>query len=243
MRASRNGPPIDVRFLTFQANKAAEDSTGSGGHMSALNRVVFEKHLTDAKKQIQHALIRQVGLWAELAEEKPDIARCHRLSSDMHKAITLAEDAFAKLLVLNAQSLVVLRLYTDFSMYVSNDQDKAQILIAETERIEEQQVKDFQRETGAVLRMMEQSNLDILADNTAIITIGGSNVDLGIMLNTSPHTSKLFGYSRWQMERRNISMLLPDPIAELHDSFLRHYLVTGEGRLVDYTRFVFGLHK
>jgi PAS domain-containing protein len=243
MRASRNGAPVDVRFLTFQANKAAEDSTGSRGRMSALNRVVFEKHLTDAKKQIQHALIRQVGLWAELADEKPDIARCHRLSSDMYKAITLAEDAFAKLLALNSQSLLVLRLYADFIMYVSNDQDKAQVLIAEAERIEEQQLRDFQRETGTAIRMMDQSNLDILADNTAIVTIGGSHVDLGIIMDTSPYTCKLFGYSRWQMERRNISMLIPSPIAEAHDSFLRSYLETGEGRAVDYTRFVFGLHK
>jgi two-component system, LuxR family, sensor kinase FixL len=45
------------------------------------------------------------------------------------------------------------------------------------------------------------------------------------------------------MERRNISMLIPSPIAEEHDEFLGRYLVTGTGSVVDYTRVVFGLHR
>jgi hypothetical protein len=243
MRAARKSPAADVRFLIFQARKLKEDSTGSRGQMSALNRVAFEKHMADAKKRVQDALVKQVALWAELSETKPDITRCHKLSSDMFQAMVASENAFQQLLELNSQSLLVLRLYADFTMYVVNNQDKANTLIAEAERIEDQQSKEHQRESGAVIQIMEQSNLDILADNTAIITIGASFNNLGIILNASPYTTKLFGHSRWQLERRNVGMLIPAPISELHDMFLHRYLETGEGNVVDYTRVVLGLHR
>jgi PAS domain-containing protein len=234
---------VDVRYLIFQARKQAEDGTGTKGQMSALNRVAFEKHLADAKKQVYNALLSQVAFWAELAETKPDVTRCHRLSSEMNASITTAESAFFHLLALNSQSLLVLRLYADFTLYVVNNQEKAAILIADAERIEDQQTKEHHRESGAVVRVMQHSNLDILADNTAVVTIGASFNNLGIIISASPYTAKLFGYSRWQLERRNINMLIPSPIAEAHDGFLRNYLETGEGRIVDYTSVVFGLHR
>jgi PAS domain-containing protein len=243
IRAERKSPAIDVRFLVFQARKAAEDSTGTKGQMSALNRVVFEKHLADAKKHMQVALHKQMSFWGELSELTPDVTRCHRLSSHMNKAITAAENAFAQLLELNSQSLLVLRLYAEFTMYVINNQEKAAMLIAEAERIEEQQAKDHQREAGSAVRVMAQTNMDILADNTAIVTIGASYSNLGIISSASPFLTRMFGYSRWQLERRNISMLIPSPIAEMHDEFLRQYLTHGEGNVVDYTRVVFGLHR
>jgi PAS domain-containing protein len=232
-----------VRFLIFQQRKQAEDGTGSKGQMSALNRVAFEKHLADAKKHVNNALRCQVEFWGELAEAMPDVTRCHQLSSAMTSAISTAESAFYQLLQLNSQSLLVLRLYADFTMYVVNNQEKANMLIADAERIEDQQTKDYHRETGAVVRVMQHSNLDVLADNTAAVCIGGSFNNLGIILSANPYTSKLFGYSRWQLERRNVSMLIPSPLAEMHDGFLRNYLETGEGRVVDYTNVVFGLHR
>lgn len=73
--------------------------------------------------------------------------------------------------------------------------------------------------------------------------MGGAPSNLGIILSASPYTTKLFGHPRWAMERRNIAMLMPSPIAEFHDGFLRTFLDSGEGIVVNYTRVVFGLHK
>lgn len=243
IRAERRNPAVDIRFLIFQARKVAEDATGSKGQMSALNRVAFEKHLADARRMVQRTLARQVAFWGELASPAPDITRCHRLCSEINSAMAAAEHAFVQLLELNSQSLLVLRLYAEFTMYVVNNGEKANVLLAEAERLEEQQSKEHERETGAAIRIMEATNLDIMADNTAVVTLGASYSNLGIILSVTPYTCKLFGYSRWQMERRNISMLIPSPIAELHDDFLRRYLECGEGRVVDYTRIVFGLHR
>jgi hypothetical protein len=50
MRAERRGAALDVRYLIFSARKTAEDSSGSRGQITALQRVAFEKWLGDARK-------------------------------------------------------------------------------------------------------------------------------------------------------------------------------------------------
>lgn len=101
----------------------------------------------------------------------------------------------------------------------------------------------------------------------AVVVADASASSLGVIRSVNAAAIKLFGHSRWQMERRNLSMLMPSPFAELHDSFMRRwgeyrlhfqlpstflvhmqathnrYLVTGTSAVVDYTRVLFGLHR
>lgn len=67
------------------------------------------------------------------------------------------------------------------------------------------------------------------------MTISGSPHNLGTILSANTIACRLFGYARWQLVRRNVSCLVPSPLSEAHDAFLRAYLRTGEGNVVDYT--------
>jgi hypothetical protein len=185
MRAEKRAPWVDIQFLIYSARKKASDGTGSKGQMSALSRVTFEKYLADARKQVHVALNRQALFWRALQETVVDVTEMQKLATEMNVAIASAEHAFSELLALNSQSLVVLRLYADFTMYVQNNPEKAGILVAEAERIEDQQTKDHQSESGTVVRIMDISNLDVMADNTAVVTIGGTAANLGMILNTN----------------------------------------------------------
>ena len=243
VRAERRNPLPDIQYFIFQARRRAEDAASAKGQMSVMARVAYEAHIADAKHAVHNALAQQVAFWGELAAPVPDVTRCHRILGDMNRAIASAETAFRKVLEINSQSLAALRLYAEFCMYVVNNTDKAAMLLAEADRLEEQAAKEHERETGAAIRMLEHCNLDVFADNTAVVTISGSYHNMGIILSVSPFTSKMFGYSRYQMERRPIDMLVPPPLAESHDFYMRAYVDTGEGRVVDYTRAVFGLHR
>lgn len=55
------------------------------------------------------------------------------------------------------------------------------------------------------------------------------------------HACKLFGITRVKALQHNISELLPSPIAEMHDGFMRRYLRTGSGNIIDNTRAVLGV--
>jgi len=243
LQAERRHPPLDVAFLVFQARKLAEDNTGSGGQMSALNRVTFEKYSADARKFVLRSAMRQLSFWTELLDTQPDLSRLHTLSSEMNDAISAAERCFIELFAINPQSLSIMRLYAAFNSYVCCNPDKAAVLLQEAERIEDQKSKDHRTESGGTnLQIMAESTLDIMADNTAVFTIGGQPRNLGIIITANAQTSKLFGYSRLQLERRNFFSLLPNPLGLAMENMLRRYVSTGEGKIAS-THVVFGQNK
>jgi len=62
----------------------------------------------------------------------------------------------------------------------------------------------------------------------------------GVVLSFSATAERLFGYSEDQVVGRNVSMLMPSPDREQHDSYLERYLSTGERRIVGIGRIVSG---
>jgi len=54
---------------------------------------------------------------------------------------------------------------------------------------------------------------------------------------------RLFGYSAAELLGRNVSVLMPEPYASRHDSFISRYLETGERRVIGIGREVQGLRR
>ena len=77
----------------------------------------------------------------------------------------------------------------------------------------------------------------------AVVVIGAETNNLGIIQTVNSAACKLFGYVRNEMQHRNVSMLMPPAIGVLHDGFLKRYMKSGDGLMVDYTRVVIGLHR
>jgi PAS domain S-box-containing protein len=81
------------------------------------------------------------------------------------------------------------------------------------------------------------SILDNVVD--AIITINES----GSIESWSKGAERLFGYQAEDVLRRNVRMLMPEPHSSAHDGYLRHYMETGERRIIGTRREVEALHK
>ncbi|WP_262028125.1 PAS domain-containing sensor histidine kinase [Microvirga sp. Mcv34] len=73
----------------------------------------------------------------------------------------------------------------------------------------------------------------------ALITIS----EKGVVESFSRSASALFGYLPDEVIGRNISMLMPSPYREAHDSYLERYLLTGEKRIIGIGRVVSGQRK
>ena len=73
----------------------------------------------------------------------------------------------------------------------------------------------------------------------AIITIDPK----GIIQSVNSAAVKMFGYTAGEMIGRNVSMLMPEPYAEEHDSYVDRYLKTGEARIIGIGREVTGRRK
>lgn len=82
-----------------------------------------------------------------------------------------------------------------------------------------------------------QSILDTVPDAMVVID------SRGMMQSFSTAASRLFGYGTEEVIGKNVSMLMPSPYREQHDSYLERYLRTGERRIIGIGRIVVGERK
>jgi len=82
-----------------------------------------------------------------------------------------------------------------------------------------------------------KSILDTVPDAMIVIDVRG------IMQSFSAAAERQFGYRPDEVIGKNISMLMPSPYREQHDSYLERYLRTGERRIIGIGRVVVGERK
>lgn len=91
---------------------------------TAVSRVIFEEKLRDARKQVIKAMRSQSSFWAHLQSPAPDLLKLHRTADAMTTYIDAAEASFAALMALSSQSVAVLRIYAEFTLFVTNNTPK-----------------------------------------------------------------------------------------------------------------------
>ncbi len=100
--------------------------------------------------------------------------------------------------------------------------------ITETKRVEE------------ALRNSESRHRAILESSVdAIITIDQH----GIIESVNPATQRLFGYTPDELIGQNVSILMPSPDRERHDTYLANYLQTGQRKIIGIGREVTARRK
>ncbi len=84
------------------------------------------------------------------------------------------------------------------------------------------EIEQSLRQSEERLRSIVESAVD------AIIVID----ERGAVEAFNPSAERLFGYRPSEVLGRNVNMLMPSPDHERHDGYLRHYLSTGEQRII-----------
>jgi PAS domain S-box-containing protein len=93
----------------------------------------------------------------------------------------------------------------------------------------------------------EEAIRDREARLQAIVTTAVDGIividERGSVESFNPAAERLFGYQADEVIGRNINMLMPSPFSQEHDSYLAHYLETGEARIIGLGREVVGQRK
>src|SRR5262249_5054903 len=101
------------------------------------------------------------------------------------------------------------------------------------EKVDVRATREALQEREARLRSILETAPD------AIIVID----ERGIMESYSPAAERLFGYAADEALGQNVNILMPSPYRERHDSYIEHYLDTGERRIIGIGRVVVGRRK
>lgn len=89
-----------------------------------------------------------------------------------------------------------------------------------------------QRNSGLFMRSLQSSLgrqraiLQSMVDGMVTIDAGGT------ILNVNNAVTRLFGYETGELIGANVSVLMPEPDRSAHDGYLRHYLDTGESKIL-----------
>ncbi len=73
----------------------------------------------------------------------------------------------------------------------------------------------------------------------AVISIN----ELGIIQSFNPAAERMFGWSAAEIIGRNVTLFMPRPHANRHDDYIRHYLETGEPRIIGTGRELVGVRR
>jgi two-component system sensor kinase FixL len=94
--------------------------------------------------------------------------------------------------------------------------------------------------TERQLRVREahlSSVLDTVPDATVVIDRHGT------IMSFNAAAIRQFGYREEEVVGRNVHVLMPEPYKRQHDGYMRHYLETGERRIIGIDRVVVGSRK
>lgn len=86
-----------------------------------------------------------------------------------------------------------------------------------------------------------ETRIRAVTDNVfdAIITAD----EKGVIESVNPAVERMFGYAPAELLGKNVSMLMPEPYSKEHDRYIRRYMQTGKGRIINSRAETTGMRK
>ena len=231
--------PWDVQFWVSQRlqvlRSAQEHASGEGG-LSPVERLLFDQYYQWAVKYQRQWYSGTVDMWKELKSGSPDFRALQQIAQCMGRAVVDIEFAFEQLMKINRNSTKVLKAYGNYLSHIKRNETEGANVLARAERLESAALERSQREVQH-LRMMEKDRDAVVVDESAaVVVVNGELARLGEITAVNAVASSMFKRPRNALLGQNVKLLMPSPISDVHDMFLRAYAASGHGTLMNTTR-------
>eukprot|EP00201_Polytomella_parva_P019094 CAMPEP_0175050600 /NCGR_PEP_ID=MMETSP0052_2-20121109/7345_1 /TAXON_ID=51329 ORGANISM="Polytomella parva, Strain SAG 63-3" /NCGR_SAMPLE_ID=MMETSP0052_2 /ASSEMBLY_ACC=CAM_ASM_000194 /LENGTH=1178 /DNA_ID=CAMNT_0016314813 /DNA_START=883 /DNA_END=4416 /DNA_ORIENTATION=- len=242
----KNPYRIVVRYLVFireqeYLSSATTSKTGETT-LDLASYVEFQRNYRMALRAHKDSMFATRNFWQYVLHSSPSFNQMAISLSNIDRSVQKADKVYRLVLERYPQSIKLLRGYAKFLETVKQDPYKADKMYIEAEKEEAnrqddgdgQQLQDSSEE-GVKDRMLHKVDERL----QAVVIINAR----GIMQVVNKKAYSMLGYNKGELEGKNVSMTMPPPFSQRHDSYLRNYLNTGEEKVMNRLNEVVALHK
>ena len=223
--------------------------------MTVEARLYFDALQAEAKRKVTACRSLILSFWSVLCDRRPDLIKLAATGLAIREATHDVESIFRDLLTLVPTSVPVMRAFAEFLLDVSNHPRLAKELMMDADQLEDEATK-----TQTVRHSVEEFvfglpvSLDFASEGVGLLRVSARKETLGVVASDAAgvgivtHANlpalQLLGYTnaRRELLGREMSAILPSPLAAVHPRYLSGFLASGQQRLTGSSRVLFGLH-
>ncbi|GLI70439.1 hypothetical protein VaNZ11_015349 [Volvox africanus] len=239
--AAKHGPSLLERYqiyCTMEASKRLKD--GRDGGMDLQAYIEFRRNFKAVLRVHKDVLALELELWRTCLRSTLRVAEIDSLLDELEAATARANQVYKKVLERYPTNGKLLRCYGKFLEDVQHDAQAAARVYIEAARCggaDAIMSLDLSSVQQASHKPEFLTSLSLLDD--AVVVINAE----GIIMMVSQAVQSVFGYGKAELEGFNVSLLMPQPFNQRHDSYLARYIDGGEAHILDTVREVVALHK
>jgi len=202
------------------------------------NLIFIEEQLEKVLNGMKKIILNSIAFWGYLYNKDIELDRLKTLAEDMDGSVRETTRDWNPLKPYLYKQKKIMYYYNWFL----KDILQKRIILSEDE-VDEL----FDNDTASVFSSDFINNLKddhvIFEEHSAIVHMSGNSTELGRILKTNKGTRTLFGYSKEELHKSNVEILMPNMIAHKHDYYLNSHIISGKARLLYNQKKTFGKDK
>ncbi|PNH12261.1 Tiny macrocysts protein B [Tetrabaena socialis] len=236
--AKKQSPGLLERFAIFireqEHTQKANGATGGDSTVDMVAYVEFQRNCRLVVRAHREALIAMRSFWGLLLHHEIDFNHLSRALRRIEITVKAAERAYRGVLARHGSSARLVRLYGKFLESIKFDPWAAAKWYTEADRLDEdaEHTKEALQLGGLeTLLPGRGANLSGITDieGVAIICINAQS----LIQVASPEAHALLGYSKNELEGKDVGIIMPPPFGERHAAYVRNYVTTGFASVLD----------
>ncbi len=238
------GPKFDTEFMVTKFRRILDRDTANSQSSEVQSYLEFKARKTIAEAAVLDAARNLVEFWSHLLRPSPDIETLAQQGHQARGAMHRATINFEKLLLINPNSVPILKSYGAFALDVLADVSKSKVLFDRALEVERTRDSTISADMKGDFLQTLDTNLDIFDERNGVYSITVDRTRLGEIESVNPTGRRIVGYTQEaDMVGKNIRIIVPSPMAEDHDQYLLDFVTNKTGRIINQTRMIFAVHK